>query len=75
VVNVLSLLLRPIDRIAKAFGLARSAEMVELEERDAAQAPEETPAAGRTLGRLDELFAQGPAEDSASAIRAERDAR
>lgn len=70
-------LLRRIDRIAKARGLSRSAYLAELAERDAARTsgPGATPAARRALGQLDELFAQGAAEDSTSAIRAERDAQ
>jgi hypothetical protein len=70
-------LLRRIDRIAKARGLSRSAYLAELAERDAAQThgPGATPAARRALGRLDELFSQGAAEDSTTAIRAARDAR
>jgi hypothetical protein len=70
-------LLRRIDRIAKARGLSRSAYLAELAERDAARStgPGATRAARRALSRLDELFADGPAEDSTSAIRAERDAR
>jgi predicted transcriptional regulator len=70
-------LLRRVDRIAKARGLSRSAYLAELAARDAdrAEGPGSSPAVRRTLARLDELFADGPAEDSTQAIRAERDAR
>jgi metal-responsive CopG/Arc/MetJ family transcriptional regulator len=70
-------LLRRIDRIAKGRGLSRSAYLAELAERDAARSegPGTTRAARRALSRLDELFADGPREDSTEAIRAERDAR
>lgn len=70
-------LLRRVDRIAKSRGLSRSAYLAELAERDATRSvgPGATPAARRALARLDELFADGAAEDSTDAIRAERDAR
>jgi hypothetical protein len=70
-------LLRQIDRIAKSRGLSRSAYLAQLAERDAARSsgPGATPTARRALGRLDELFAGSPADDSTVAIRAERDAR
>jgi hypothetical protein len=70
-------LLRRVDRIAKARGLSRSAYLAEIAQRDVMRA--EGPGASRTvrhaLGRLDGLFAAAPAQDSTSAIRAERDAR
>ena len=70
-------LLRRVDRIAKARGLSRSAYLSALAERDVARSegPGSTRTARRALARLDELFAGGPAEDSTSVIRAERDAR
>jgi hypothetical protein len=70
-------LLRRVDRIAKSRGLSRSAYLAELAERDASRmaGPGATPAARRSLARLDELFAGGEREDSTHAIRAERDAR
>jgi predicted transcriptional regulator len=70
-------LLRRIDRIAKARGLSRSAYLAELAERDAARAdgPGTSRVAQRALARLDDLFADGPREDSTAAIRAERDVR
>lgn len=70
-------LLRRIDRIAQARGLTRSAYLGALAERDVArtEGPGSTPRARRALSRLDELFADGPDEDSTVAIRAERDAR
>ena len=70
-------LLRRVDRIAKARGLSRSAYLAELAERDVArtEGPGATRAARRALSRLDELFSAGPVEDSTAAIRAERDAR
>lgn len=70
-------LLRRVDRIAKSRGLSRSAYLAELAEQDATRSvgPGATPAARRALARLDELFADGAAEDSTDAIRAERDAR
>jgi predicted transcriptional regulator len=70
-------LLRRVDRIAKSRGLSRSAYIAELAERDASRlaGPGATPAARRSLARLDELFAGGTREDSTPAIRAERDAR
>jgi hypothetical protein len=70
-------LLRRIDRIAKARGISRSADLAALAERDIAAAggPGATPAVRRALRRLDGIFGDGPAEDSRLAIRAERDAR
>jgi hypothetical protein len=70
-------LLRRVDRIAKARGLSRSRYLAELAERDAARSegPGRSRATRRALTRLDNLFAGGPAEDSTTAIRAERDAR
>jgi hypothetical protein len=70
-------LLRRIDRIAKFRGLSRSSYLAELAERDVSRTngPGSTPAAQRALNRLDKLFAEGLAEDSTAAIRAERDAR
>jgi HicB_like antitoxin of bacterial toxin-antitoxin system len=70
-------LLRRVDRIAKARGLSRSAYLSELAEHDVARSkgPGSTHTAHRALSRLDDLFAGGPAEESTSAIRAERDAR
>jgi len=70
-------LLRRVDRIAKIRGLSRSAYLGSLAERDVdrSEGPGSTRTARRALSRLDELFADGPAEDSTSAIRAERDAR
>jgi metal-responsive CopG/Arc/MetJ family transcriptional regulator len=70
-------LLRRIDRIAKARGLSRSAYLADLAERDVArvEGPGVGRAARRALSRLDELFADGSAEDSTAAIRAERDGR
>jgi hypothetical protein len=70
-------LLRRVDRIAKSRGLSRSAYLAELAERDLSRTrgPGATPAARRSLARLDELFASGVSEDSTHAIRAERDAR
>jgi hypothetical protein len=70
-------LLRRIDRISKARGLSRSAYLAELAERDAARSegPGRNPTARRALARLDDLFANAPAEESTLAIRAERDAR
>jgi metal-responsive CopG/Arc/MetJ family transcriptional regulator len=69
-------LLHRVDRIAKARGLTRSAYLAQLAEQDATRsAPGAARAARRALSRLDELFADSPAEDSTVAIRAERDAR
>lgn len=70
-------LLRRIDRIAQSRGLSRSAYLAQLADRDAARSagPGSTPAARRALARLDELFAHSPADDSTTALRAERDAR
>jgi metal-responsive CopG/Arc/MetJ family transcriptional regulator len=70
-------LLRRIDRVAKSRGVSRSAYLADLAERDLArvEGPGATQTARRALARLDELLAGGPAEDSTSAIRAERDAR
>jgi hypothetical protein len=70
-------LLRRVDRIAKTRGLSRSAYLAELAERDVAQTggPGASRTARRALGRLDQLFADGPVEDSTSVIRADRDAR
>ena len=70
-------LLRRVDRIAKARGLSRSAYLAELAERDAARSegPGTAPTSRRALARLEELFENGPVEDSTAAIRAERDAR
>jgi metal-responsive CopG/Arc/MetJ family transcriptional regulator len=76
-VSLDDVLLRRVDRIAKARGLSRSAYLAELAERDVArtEGPGATRAARRALSRLDELFSAGPVEDSTAAIRAERDAR
>ena len=70
-------LLRRVDRIAKARGLSRSGYLAELAERDVARSegPGRSRAARRALSRLDNLFADGPTEDSTATIRAERDAR
>ena len=70
-------LLRRVDRIAKAHGLSRSAYLGALAERDVARAqgPGSSRTARRALTRIDQLFADGPAEDSTVVIRAERDAR
>jgi hypothetical protein len=69
-------LLRRIDKTAKSRGLSRSAYLAGLAERDTTRAaPGVTRVARRALSRLDELFAGGPAEDSTTAIRSERDAR
>jgi hypothetical protein len=70
-------LLRRIDRIARARGLSRSAYLADLAGRDAARAdgPGTSRAAQRALARLDDLFADGPREDSTAAIRAARDVR
>lgn len=70
-------LLRRIDRIAQSRGLSRSRYLAELAERDAAhsEGPGTSPAARRALARLDDLFKDGPTDDSTAAIRAERDAR
>ena len=70
-------LLRRVDRIAKSRGLSRSGYLAELAERDAARSegPGTSRAARGALVRLDDLFEEGPAEDSTAAIRAERDAR
>lgn len=70
-------LLRRVDRIAKSRGLSRSGYLAELAERDAARSegPGTSRGARRALARLDDLFENGPTEDSTTAIRAERDAR
>jgi hypothetical protein len=70
-------LLRRVDRVAKERGLSRSAYLAALAERDVdgALGPGAAPAVRRALGRLDDVFAVGPAEDSTAAVRAERDAR
>lgn len=69
-------LLRRIDQTAKSRGLSRSAYLAGLAEHDTTRAaPGATRVARRALSRLDELFAGGPAEDSTTAIRSERDAR
>jgi hypothetical protein len=70
-------LLRRVDRVAKARGLSRSGYLAALAERDldGALGPGATPAVRRALRRLDDLFADGPVEDSTAAVRAERDAR
>jgi metal-responsive CopG/Arc/MetJ family transcriptional regulator len=70
-------LLRRIDRIANARGLSRSAYLAELAEHDVTrwEGPGKSRAARRALSHLDELFADGPAEDATVAIRAERDTR
>lgn len=76
-VSLDDLLLRRIDRRAKARGLSRSAYLAELAERDAARAegPGTTVSVRRTLQSLDALFAGSPAGDSTGDVRAERDAR
>jgi Ribbon-helix-helix protein, copG family len=69
-------LLRRVDQTAKARGISRSAYLAGLAEHDTIRsAPDATRAARRALARLDQLFAGSPAEDSAIAIRGERDAR
>jgi hypothetical protein len=70
-------LLRRVDRVAKARGLTRSGYLAGLAERDidGALGPGATPAVQRALRGLDDVFAEGPAEDSTAAVRAERDAR
>jgi metal-responsive CopG/Arc/MetJ family transcriptional regulator len=69
-------LLRRVDRTAKARGLSRSAYLAGLAEHDTTRsAPGASRAARRALSRLDQLFADGSAEDSTIAIRGERDAR
>jgi hypothetical protein len=71
------MLLRRIDRAAKAGGLSRSAYLAQLAESDAAQGvgPGKAPAARAALRELDQLFSAAPAGDSTAAIRAARDAR
>ena len=69
-------LLRRVDRTAKARGLSRSAYLTGLAEHDTTRsAPGASSAARRALSRLDQLFADGSAEDSTIAIRGERHAR
>jgi metal-responsive CopG/Arc/MetJ family transcriptional regulator len=74
-ISLNDMLLRRIDRIARARGLSRSAYLAELAEHDATRREGPSRAARRALSRLDDLFADGPAEDSTIAVRAERDAR
>ncbi len=71
------MLLRRIDRAARASGKSRSAYLSQLAEGDAARGsgPGKTPAARTALRKLDRLFADAPAGDSTVAIRAARDAR
>lgn len=70
-------LLRQIDRLARSRGLSRSAYLSQLAERDVARSSGRgaTTTSRRALARLDALFADGAAEDSTRAVRAERDAR
>jgi metal-responsive CopG/Arc/MetJ family transcriptional regulator len=70
-------LLRRIDRIAKSRGLSRSGYLAQLAEQDAARSegPGTSRAAKRALATLDDLFEEGPPEDSTAAIRVERDTR
>ena len=71
------MLLRRIDRAAKAGGKSRSAYLAELAESDGArgQGPGKTAAARGALRKLDRLFAEAPAADSTDAVRGQRDAR
>jgi hypothetical protein len=71
------MLLRRIDRAARANGESRSAYLSHLAESDAARGsgPGKTPAARAALRKLDRLVADAPAGDSTAAIRAARDAR
>ena len=70
-------LLRRIDRVARARGLSRSAYLAQLAESDLAEVvgPGAMPAARRALRRLDQLFEGSANGDSTDALRAERDAR
>lgn len=69
-------LLRRIDRLAKASGKSRSAYLSELAAHDAGAMGRGKTAGARTaLRRLDHLFADSPAGESTTAVRAMRDAR
>jgi hypothetical protein len=76
-VSIDDMLLRRIDRAASANGKSRSAYLSQLAESDAIRGsgPGKTPAARAALRKLDRLFADTPAGDSTTAIRAARDAR
>lgn len=71
------MLLKRIDRAAKAGGESRSAYLARLAEDDAARGrgPGKEPAARAALRGLEGLFAGAPAGDSTAAVRAARDAR
>jgi hypothetical protein len=71
------MLLRRIDRAARASGTSRSAYLAELAEADAArgQGPGKGAEARGALRKLDRLFAAAPAGDSTAAVREDRDRR
>jgi hypothetical protein len=76
-VSLDSALLRRIDRLARSRGVSRSALIADLAERELRRevGPGADPRVHRAFRRLDELFADTPAEDSTAVIRAMRDAR
>lgn len=76
-VSLDDMLLRRIDRAARASGLSRSAYLAELAEEDAArrEGPGRSAAARAALRELDALFAGAPREDSTATIRTMRDER
>jgi len=71
------MLLRRIDRAARAGGKSRSAYLSELAEGDAARrsGPGKTSRSRAALRELDRLLVDAPATDSTAAIRAARDTR
>ncbi len=76
-VSIDDALLRRVDKLARVRGVSRSVYLAGLAQRDLArlQGPGSTRAARRALAQLDELFDDGPSEDSTVVLRAERDAR
>jgi metal-responsive CopG/Arc/MetJ family transcriptional regulator len=77
-VSVDEKLLAKIDRAAKAAGLSRSAYLARLAARDLGtdRGPGADRQARRAIAKLQKLFQDLPiAEDTTSAVRAERDSR
>ena len=76
-VSLDALLLRRIDRVARARGLSRSAYLAELARRDVSHelGPGTSPSARRALSRLDEVVGSTAPGESTDLVRGERDAR
>jgi len=76
-VSLDDVLLRRIDRTARARGLSRSAYFAELARQDLSGGvgPGKEATARRALARVDKLLSGAPAGDSTKLVRSERDAR